>query len=116
MIVHALRLLLAGGVLFVAVLAFVASTATEPSHGVSGEEAGLVSVVEPGGPVWRDGIRVGDRVVELRAGGDPGGWLLVVNRGTTEYSSAGNDHIAKLRQYEAWSVVAVFLAILAALP
>ena len=116
MFVHALRLLLAGGVLFVAVLAFVASTATDPIAGVSVTEAGIVSVVEPGGPVWRDGIRVGDRVVELRAGGDPGGWLLVVNRGTTEYSSSGNGHIAKLRQYEAWSIVAVLLAVLAVLP
>ena len=116
MVVHATRLLLAGGVLFVAVLAFVASTATQPGQGSGGTEGDIVGAVEPGGPVWRDGIRPGDRVVELRAGDEPGGWLLVVNRGTTEYSSGGTGHLAALRQYVPWSIMAIFLAVLAALP
>jgi signal transduction histidine kinase len=115
---HAMRLLLAGGVLFVAVLAFVASTATDPpsAGSVRTTQGGIVDAVDPGGPVWRDGIRAGDVVVELRAGDQPGGWLLVVNRGTNERSSAANSHILKLRQYAPWSVVAVFMAIVAALP
>jgi signal transduction histidine kinase len=117
MFLHALRLLLAGGVLFVAVLAFVVSTATDPYSGVASiTEAGIISALDPGGAVWRDGIRVGDRVVEIRAGGEPGGWLLIVERGATEYSSGGNGHVAKLRQYVPWSIVAVILAVLAALP
>lgn len=117
MFLHALRLLLAGGVLFVAVLAFVASTATDPSAGLSGaNEGGIVEGVDPGSPVWRDGIRMGDRVVQLRRGDEPGGWLIVTSRGTAELSSGGPAHIAKLRQYVPWSVVAIFLAVVAALP
>jgi signal transduction histidine kinase len=114
---HALRLLLAGGVLFVAVLAFVASTATNPSSGLSSStNRGIIGNVDPGSPVWRDGIRMGDRLVELRAGNEPGGWLLVVNRGTIELSSGANIHVERLRQYVPWSVVALFLAVIAALP
>jgi signal transduction histidine kinase len=117
MVVHATRLLLAGGVLFVAVLAFVASTATEPSHGLTGaDQGGTVERVEPGSPVWRDGIRPGDRLVELRAGDQPGGWLLVVRRGVDERTSEAAVHVIRLRQYVPWSIVAVALAMFATLP
>jgi signal transduction histidine kinase len=117
MVRHALRLLLAGGVLFVAVLAFVASTATEPSAGLAGgDEGGTIEGVEPGSPIWRDGIRPGDRVLELRASTEPGGWLLVATNGTTEHASEGPIHLARLRNYAPWSVVAVVIAIFAALP
>jgi signal transduction histidine kinase len=117
MVLHATRLLLAGGVLFVAVLAFVASTATQPSHGMaSGIEGRTVGSLEPGGPVWRAGIRPGDAIVEFRPPEEPGGWLLVARRGTTEYTSGAPTHLVILRQYGPWSVVAVVLAVVAALP
>jgi signal transduction histidine kinase len=39
-----------------------------------------------------------------------------VTREATEYGSSGNGHVARLRQYVPWSVVALFLAVVAALP
>lgn len=116
MVQHALRLLLAGGVLAVAVLAFVASTATNPETGIGPTDRGVVVKVDPGSPVWRDGIRAGDTVVELRWGDEPDGWLIEVGRGQTELSSSGSSHVEELRQYVPWSVVALFLAVVAALP
>lgn len=117
MVRHALRLLLAGGVLFIAVLAFVASTATEPSSGLSGiGDGGTIEGVEPGSPIWRDGIRPGDRILQLRAGSEPGGWLLVTTNDGSQRASAGPIHILRLRNYVPWSVVGVAIAILAALP
>jgi signal transduction histidine kinase len=116
MVLHATRLLLAGGVLFVAVLAFVASTATEPSNGLAGIEGDTVAAVDPGGQVWRDGIRAGDEILEVRGSDEPGGWLLLTRRDTGEYSSDATTHVLRLRQYAPWSIVAVVLAGVAALP
>jgi signal transduction histidine kinase len=116
MAVHATRLLLAGGVLFIAVLAFVASTATAPSAGIGAIEGDIITAVDPGGPIWRDGVRAGDRMVELRAPEEPGGWQLTTTDGTTEHVSTASRHHAILVQYAPWSVVAVVLAVFAALP
>jgi signal transduction histidine kinase len=116
MVLHATRLLLAGGVLFVAVLAFVASTATIPSAGVGGAEGDIITAVDPGGPTWRAGVRAGDRILELHDGNEPGGWRLVTTDGTSEHVSAAATHQAILVQYAPWSVVALVLAVVAALP
>lgn len=113
---RATRILLATSVLIVAVLAFVVSTATVPSQGLTGGDVGLLVGVDPGGPVWRDGIRSGELVVELQAGDEPGGWRLVTLDGTTEHVSSTAGHVARLRAYEAWSVVALAMALLTALP
>jgi len=112
MYLRATRILLASGVLFVAVLASAVSTAAAPEAGLmTGNVGGLVGHVDPGSPAWRSGIRTGDRVIELHESTDPGGWEIVTSGGT----SAATNHLQVLRRYIPWSVAGLVIAALAAL-
>jgi signal transduction histidine kinase len=74
-----------------------------------------VSHVDPGSPVWRDGIRDGDRVLVLNDWLDPGGWRIDTIGETGPHKSAGFSHLDRLRRYVPWSVAALALVALAAL-
>lgn len=116
MVKRTTRFLLAAGVLFTAVLALSASTAAFPESGLSGGGPGdVIDHVDPGSPVWRNGIRAGDRIVELRVGLEPGGWRVVTAGadGTTRQSAASAD-LDNLRRFIPWSVIGVIVAAFAA--
>ncbi len=61
--------------LVTAVLGLVVSTGVTPAPGVATDNVGgIVQVVEPGSPTWRDDIREGDVVIDLDSA--PGTWFL----------------------------------------
>jgi signal transduction histidine kinase len=117
MVKRTTRFLLAAGVLFTAVLALSTSTAAFPESGLSGGGPGdVIDHVDPGSPVWRSGIRAGDRIAELRVGLEPGGWRIVTTSpdGTTRQSTASVD-VENLRRFVPWSIIGVVVAAFAAL-
>jgi signal transduction histidine kinase len=108
--------ILAGGVLVIGVLGVVSSVVGVPEPGSGGDDpGGLVSHVDPGSPVWRDGIRAGDTVLELHDAFDPGGWSIKATDGKEIRSSFAQGHLARLRHYVPWSVLALGAAVFAAL-
>lgn len=110
------HLVLAGGVLAVGVLAVVSSATGEPDAGLRIDDAGaFVTQVDPGSPTWRDGIRPGQRIVIPPDALDPGGWHIETSDGSVPRQSSAEAHIATLRHYLSWSVLALIAALLAAL-
>jgi signal transduction histidine kinase len=110
------QVILAGGVLVLGVLGVVSSVMGVPEPGSGGDDTGgLVSHVDPGSPVWRDGIRTGDTVLELHDALDPGGWSIKATDGNEVRLSFAEAHLARLRHYIPWSVLALGAAVLAAL-
>ena len=111
------HLVLAGGVLAVSVLAVVSSATGEPDTGLGIDDAGaFVTQVDPGSPTWRDGIRPGQRIVVPPDALDPGGWHIETTDGIhVPRQSSAEAHVATLRHYLPWSVLAVIAALLAAL-
>jgi signal transduction histidine kinase len=110
------QVILAGGVLVLAVLGVVSSVMGIPEPGSGGDDTGgSVSHVDPGSPVWRDGIRTGDTVLELHDAFDPGGWSIKTTDGTEVRLSFAEGHLARLRHYIPWSVLALGAAVFAAL-
>lgn len=110
------QVVLAGGVLGVGVLAVVCSVMGEPEAGSFADDSGRVVLrVEPGSPVWRDGIRSGDQILELPDALDPGGWRIETSDGTVHRQSFADSHLARLRRYIPWSVLALAAAAIAAL-
>ena len=110
------HLVLAGGVLAVSVLAVVSSVTGEPDTGLAVDDTGaFVSQVDPGSPTWRDGIRPGQRIVVPPDALDPGGWHIETTDGSVSRQSSAAAHIATLRHYLPWSVLALVAALLAAL-
>lgn len=60
-----------------------------PDGGVVLDPTGVtVTSVSPRGFVWRDGIRPGQRVVELHSSNEPGGWRLTTTDGSHTFVSA----------------------------
>lgn len=110
------QVLLAGGLLAMGVLALVSAVRAEPEAGVTVDDAtGLVSQVDPGSPVWRSGIRIGDRVLQLHDALDPGGWRIATANGSMVRESFADGHLARLRHYIPWSVLALGAAFVGAL-
>ncbi len=101
--------------LVTAVLGLVVSTTMTPVPGVKPDNVGgIVQVVEPGSPTWRDDIREGDEVLDLDSA--PGTWSLttrgpdrVPRTSTTESQTQG------LRSTVPFAVVGLVLAAFAAL-
>jgi len=107
---------LAGGVLVLGVLGVVSSVMGMPEPGSGGDDpGGLVTHVDPGSPVWRDGIRAGDTVLELHDALDPGGWSIKATDETEVRLSFAEGHLARLRHYIPWSLLALGAAVFAAL-
>jgi signal transduction histidine kinase len=99
------QLALSSLVMALAVSAVVVSVRADPDPGVSGQMAdGLVTYVVPGSPAWRDGIRSGQRLVELTDAGAPGGWRIVTLDGDVTRGSSGIAQTDVLRLYVWWSL------------
>lgn len=76
---------------------------------------GLVTFVDPTGFSWRDGIRPGQRVLELRAADDPGGWRMVTTDGHGVFRSDSAGWNDGLKATLPFGLAAVALAALAVL-
>lgn len=112
--IRLVQLGLAGSVLAVAVLA-AAGMARNPEAGVSSDSPGLTTVlVDVGGPAWRNGVRTGDRIVELDSSDAPGGWRLVTTDGDIERITEAVAYREIHLRHLGWVVVGLILAVLAA--
>jgi signal transduction histidine kinase len=111
---HAAWLAAAGlalGVFGAAVAAFVT-----PSWGViAGSPGGTVVYVLPGGPTWRDSIRVGQTVVVLHPGDRPEEWVLETSDGSVRFRSTGASTIDEVRSSLPAAIVACALGVLGVL-
>jgi signal transduction histidine kinase len=109
-----IQLALAGTVLGVAILA-VASLANDPEAGVTAiSPGGTVLDVVPGSPLWRDGVRVGDRVLEIRPSNQPGGWRFVTFDGVDTLESKASNYVATQQSYLGWIVAGFLVAVIVA--
>lgn len=105
---------LAWAVLAVGVLAVISAVAGTPQVGIGVDDAnGVVSSVDPGSPGWRDGIRSGDQIVELHDTLEPGGWRIQATDGQQVRETSADGHLAQLRRYIPWSLLALGLAAVA---
>jgi signal transduction histidine kinase len=105
---------LALGVVPVAVWALAAAVIGEPKPGIGLDlDVSVVTGVEPGSPGWRDGIRAGHRVIELRSSDQPGGWYLEVADSGGPRGSGQEGYDARLRGTTTWAVVGFAVAIIA---
>jgi signal transduction histidine kinase len=108
-------LITAGAALLLALFSVVAAIAVVPDPGVYlDSENQVVQQVQPGSPVWRDGIRPGDAVVDFRDSSQPGGWQLIVDSDVTRGSMA-DGQLAALRASLPWAIVGLALIILSML-
>jgi hypothetical protein len=116
MLTRLAQVVLAGGILAVGVMAVVTSVVGIPESGVVVDEpAHVVSHVDPGSPVWRDGIRDRDQVLVLNDPLQPGGWHIQTTDGRVPRTSSADAHLERLRRYVPWSVLVLTAAALAAL-
>lgn len=97
-----------------AMFAALASAIGIPEPGVvAGNPGGVVDQVDPGGPTWRDGIRVGDQVLDV--GDFQGGWRILTMSGSVVREGTARSHLAVLRSHIPWALAALLIAALAAL-
>ena len=116
MLTRLVQLVLAGGVLVVGVLAVVTSIVGVPEPGLAVEAPGqVVSRVDPGSPVWRDGIRQDQQILVLGDAHDADGWHIQTSDGQFPRESSAAAHLERLRRNVPWSVLALAAAALAAL-
>ena len=108
--------LVAGAALLVSVFGLVASVAAVPAAGAGFDDAvTVVTSVFPGSPAWRDGIRVGDTVVEFHDSLEPGGWTLIVAGPVTTVGTAAVGEEASLRTQVPFAVAGLGLVLLSLL-
>jgi signal transduction histidine kinase len=83
----------------IAIYSLIMAATADPDSGVGlAEDESTVSDVLPGSPVWRDGIREGDTVIELRDGSSSEGWQLLAQGPGGVHLSLASSHLAQLRQ------------------
>lgn len=83
----------------IAIYSLIVAATADPDSGVGiAEDQSTVSDVLPGSPVWRDGIRAGDAVIELRDGSSAEGWQLLAQGPGGVHLSLASSHVAQLRQ------------------
>ena len=108
------QVVLAWVVLAVGVLAVISALAGTPQPGIGVDDVNsLVTYVDPGSPAWRDGIRGGDQIVELQDANQPGGWRIRTMNGQQTRETFAGGHLAQLRRYVPWSLLALGLAAIA---
>jgi signal transduction histidine kinase len=82
----------------IAIYSLITSATAQPDPGVGiAGDGSTVTDVLPGSPVWRDGIRAGDVVLELRDASSPEGWQLLAQGPEGVYASMASSHLAQLR-------------------
>lgn len=112
--IRVLQLALAASILAVAALG-IAGLTRSPEVGVIAEDpGGTVVHVDPGGPAWRNGVRVGDTVLELMASDAETGWRLVTSNGIVVRATEAASILAVHRAHIGWAVVGLVLAFLIA--
>ena len=109
-------LISAGAGVPIALFGVAAALLVTPDPGVYLGEAGAVVLeVLPGSPVWRDGIRPGQPVLEFHDSFEQAGWELMVQDGEAVRASGGVGHVAALRAatpLSALGLAAVLLGLL----
>ncbi len=87
-----------------------------PEPGVAaGDRGSNVTWVLPGGPAWPDGIRAGQRVVELEAGVEPSSWRLVTTDGQSRYETGYLSQLGRLRAAFPIALIGAVIGIVALL-
>jgi signal transduction histidine kinase len=83
----------------------------QPDNGlvVSVAEERVIAVF-PGGPSWHDGLRPGQRLVEIAAGTDPSAWRVVTSDESQLYGTSYERQLATLRSALPTAAAAVLLA------
>lgn len=110
------QLVLTGGVLAMGVSALACSVAGHPEVGLAVDAAGAyVQDVIPGSPAWIDGIRKGDRIIELHDALDPGGWSISTTDGSVPRTSSADGDLSRLRHSIPLSALALLASLLAGL-
>ena len=105
------RLLVAATVLLLTAFGLFSSVAATPEPGIGlADDESVVSDVIPGSPVWQDGIRAGDRVLELRDASEPGGWSMVVEHGAANLGTSASRQLSRLRSTAPVGLLAMTLA------
>lgn len=113
MLKQSIRALVAATAMLVALLGVFASAAAQPEPGVGvSDDETTITQVQPGSPVWRDGIRVGQRVIELRDAATPTGWHLLVQDGDMRRETSQGAHVERLRAALPASIFGVGAALL----
>jgi signal transduction histidine kinase len=85
------------------------------AEAASGPPGEVVTFVDPTGFPWQDGIRPGQRVLEVGATDDPGGWHIVTTDGHDVFRSEAAGRNAGLQATLPFGIAAVALASLALL-
>ncbi len=100
--------------LVTALLGLAVSTTVTPASGVIPDNVGgVVRSVEPGSPAWRDGIREGDKVVDLDDAEMT--WSLETGRSGGTWMTSKSGQILVLRSTIPFAVVGLILAATTAL-
>jgi signal transduction histidine kinase len=97
---------LAIGLVAVALLALVGLSGDPESGVAEGVENDVILGVDPGSPIWRVGIRPGDRVLALDDSRAPGGWRIETTDGRGVREAIARDYTAKLTAFSEWAVLA----------
>lgn len=98
MLTRWIRYSLVAGATSIAIYSLITASTANPDSGVGiAGDGSTVSDVLPGSPVWRDGIREGDAVLELRDASSPEGWRLLAQGPAGVHMSMASSHLAQLR-------------------
>jgi signal transduction histidine kinase len=74
-----------------------------------------VSEAFPGSFAWRDGIRPGQRILELHASDEAGGWEIITEGALGPTRSGASGHEERLRGQVVYGLSAIILAVAAAI-
>jgi signal transduction histidine kinase len=100
----------------VSVVALVVAVAGTLDPGVVADDpGGFVRSVQPGGFVWRGGIRPGQLVVALSASDDPRGWSIETDANGLRVRATADGATSSLRESAPLAGVALLLALTALL-
>jgi signal transduction histidine kinase len=111
---RARQAILAAGLVAVAALALVGISGQPEAGAVSGLDADLIVRVDPGSPVWRAGIRAGDKIVELDDSRSQSGWRLETTDGVVTREVLESRFTSRLTGYTEWAIVAMVGALVLA--
>ena len=112
--IRAIQLTLAGMVIAVAALAVVGMTRL-PEAGVTPElPGGRVLYVDPGGPAWRGGVRVGDRVLALDSSEMASGWRLVTSDGAITRKTEATSYVEVHRSNAGLAILGLAVSLVSA--
>lgn len=98
----------------ISVVALTSALWGVPKHGLYGQEGGVVTDVFPGGPLWRYGVRPGQRLLMIDSGEHQEDWRVAVDMGVPTTVTEGQ-MIGDLRATVPVAVASAVVAVLALL-